>query len=187
MPSISVKYPTPPLVMHPQTINEPPPCFTVCWTFFGCNDSPSLNQVQLRPSDPNRLIFVSSEKITRFQSSTLQSWWALAKASLSFLFFWEIIGFFFLLPLRRPALWSSLLTVRGDTDLPFCSEIILVNFSHESTFLVDSWVTQKVTSFELRIFFLPALFSETKPQPEAILWTLDFEMASNCPIAHFKI
>src|SRR5271163_1538723 len=76
-------HPTPCTVMHPQIIKFPPPCFTV---FETCCEMmpPTLLQdffhTHFRPSEPRRLIFVSSENITRFQSSSVQCWYLTANA-----------------------------------------------------------------------------------------------------------
>ena len=72
----------------------PPPCFTAIFTCFGCSYSLSLIHAHTRPSELQQLIFVSSDHITRFQSSIVQSRWALHQAS-RFLA-WVLVSFGFL-------------------------------------------------------------------------------------------
>ena len=48
--------------------NCPPPCFTVSWTCCGCTSSPSVIRHHDLSLELNMLIFVSSLKMTRFQS-----------------------------------------------------------------------------------------------------------------------
>jgi hypothetical protein len=68
--------------MQPQTITLPPPCLTVGLTVLGPSGSPGILQQRCLPSESNRWILDSSEKITRFQSSTVHFAWCLAKANL---------------------------------------------------------------------------------------------------------
>src|SRR5215203_5717831 len=95
IPSISHKYPTPFEVMQLQIMSDPTP-FLVAFTSCGVMKVPeSLVHAHLLPSDPNLLIFVSSEKITLFQSSTVQSLCAFANDNRSFRFFLRLLVFFF--------------------------------------------------------------------------------------------
>ena len=72
LPSILYDAPDPKVVMHPQIITDPPPCFTVWWTCWGPTRPPSPIQHHDLPFDINLFIFVSSLKITHFQSSMVQ-------------------------------------------------------------------------------------------------------------------
>ena len=144
--------------MQPHNIKEPPPPFTVGFTLRGCRDSPALDQVHLCPSEPNLLIFVSSEKMTRFQSSAVQSLWDFAKARRSLRFLAEMAGFFFFVVARIQALWSSLERVLGEILIPFTSLMTLANFSTGSGLFEVSWVIAKVTFWGERDFFRPAIF-----------------------------
>jgi hypothetical protein len=73
LPLIFYHVPSPKAVMHPQTIIDPPPCFTVWWTCWGPTQSQSPIQHHDLPFELNLFIFVLSLKITRFQSSMVQS------------------------------------------------------------------------------------------------------------------
>ena len=71
----------------------PPPCFTVCLTWNGWRGVSFFLKQYWIPSEFQRLIFVSSEKITRFQSSTVQCWWAFAHWKRAFLCLLDKKGF----------------------------------------------------------------------------------------------
>ncbi len=64
------------------------------------------------PSDPKRLILVSSDHTTFFQSSTVQYWWARAKSILSFLCFLERKGLFFFTTAFNPLSHCELFVLR---------------------------------------------------------------------------
>src|SRR5215467_11312241 len=70
-PSILVRKPGPLAVMHPHTIMEPPPCLSVPTTWLGFSADPGSFQHHFLPSEPKRLIFVSSDQTTRIQSATV--------------------------------------------------------------------------------------------------------------------
>ena len=74
--------------MQPYAITDPPLCFTVGTTARDERPSPTLAQYQDQPSDEDRLIFVSSLKMTVFQSAPVQYRWSLAKAKISSLLLW---------------------------------------------------------------------------------------------------
>src|SRR5271169_3976553 len=118
VPSILQRYPGPSAVIQPQIMIEPPPCLMVCLTWCGCSLSPSRIQHQLRPSEPKRLTLVSSDHMTRFQSSTDQSLWARAKSKRDLMFFGERYGFFFFSTAPRPASFKARPTVRELTTMP---------------------------------------------------------------------
>ena len=66
LPLILYHAPGPKVVMHSQIITNPPPCFTIGWTCWG-----PIQQHDL-PYELNLFIFVSSLKMTRFQSSMVK-------------------------------------------------------------------------------------------------------------------
>ncbi|KAI6111373.1 hypothetical protein F5141DRAFT_1026950 [Pisolithus sp. B1] len=57
-------------------MRHPPPNFSVPSTSLSFSFSPGFFHAHLRPSDPRRLILVSSDHTTLFQSSKVQSLWA---------------------------------------------------------------------------------------------------------------
>src|SRR5215470_4597063 len=67
--------PTPCMVMQPQIITLPPPCFTVCLTCCLIQGAPFFFHTQDLPSDWIQLILTSSENITHSQSSLVQCWY----------------------------------------------------------------------------------------------------------------
>src|SRR5215469_17124646 len=71
--------------MQHHIIKDPPPNFVVLSTNLSFRPSPAFFHTHFLPSDPKRLILVSSDHTTFFQSSKVQSWWAIAKSNLSFL------------------------------------------------------------------------------------------------------
>src|SRR3954452_2458966 len=73
VPSMRTRFPVPCDVIHAHTIRRPPPYLTVGIIWFGCMVPFGCFQIHLRPSAPNRLIFDSSEKTTRLQSSIVQN------------------------------------------------------------------------------------------------------------------
>src|SRR3954453_22272182 len=70
-----------------------PDNFNVGLTVRSERPSPGLFHTQCFPSDPKRLIFVSSDQTTCIQSSTVQCWCAMAKSSLALLWRAESNGF----------------------------------------------------------------------------------------------
>ena len=80
--------------MQPHTISDPPPNFLVSCTTLSLNPSPAFFHTHCLPSDPIRLILVSSDQTTFFQSSTVQSLCARAKSILSLLCLAERSGLF---------------------------------------------------------------------------------------------
>src|SRR5204863_9491839 len=80
-PSILVAYPIPSQPIQPHTITFPPPNFCVPSTSLSFNSSPTSFQTHFLPSDPMRLILVSSDHITCFQSSNVHSRWLWAKCN----------------------------------------------------------------------------------------------------------
>src|SRR6266568_3337533 len=111
LPSTSARIPTSFQLMHPQTIKEPPPNFTVPWTSLSCKGFPANFHTYFLPSDPILLILVSSDQMTLVQSSTVQCWCLRAKASLYCLCFTDKSGFFFLTTALRDADLRTFLTV----------------------------------------------------------------------------
>ena len=81
-PSMQQIWPTSLAVRQPQTITFPPLCFTTFFVNCSSKASPGFLQHHERPSEPIKLNFDSSENMTLFQLSTVQSVWALAHASL---------------------------------------------------------------------------------------------------------
>ena len=116
VPSIRIEIPTPWAVMQPHIISDPPPNFTVSLIWRGLRVLFSGIQHQLRPSEPNLLIFVSSDHITLFQSSVVQFSCLLAKASRSLRFFLDNMGFFFFSAALSPPPRRTLLTVLSLTS-----------------------------------------------------------------------
>src|SRR5262245_51538671 len=80
LPSILVRKPGPSAIMQPHTMMEPPPCLRVPSTWLDFSADPDSFQHHFLPSEPKRLIFILSDKITRIQSATVQCWYFLAKA-----------------------------------------------------------------------------------------------------------
>src|SRR5215469_4122513 len=80
--------------MQPHIIKDPPPNFTVPFTNLSLRPSPAFFHTHFLPSDPKRLILVSSDHTTFFQSSRVQSWWAMAKSNLSLICFLVRRGLF---------------------------------------------------------------------------------------------
>src|SRR5581483_12499802 len=97
--------------MHPHIINEPFPCFTVRSRWCVWRGSPGRIQQYFTPFDPQTLILVSSEKMTRSQSFSVQCWYCLAQASLALQFMAEISGFFFLNIATKPIFLRARMTV----------------------------------------------------------------------------
>ena len=76
LPSILHIQPMPWKVIQPPQKIARPPCLTIWLTWWACEwDSPSFTQHRVRPSNLNKLILVSSLKITIYQSCIVQSWW----------------------------------------------------------------------------------------------------------------
>ena len=55
-------FPTPIFIKQPQTITEPSPCLTVDIVYLWSNSSYQLLHIIIRPSDPNKLNFNSSDQ-----------------------------------------------------------------------------------------------------------------------------
>ena len=103
--------------------------------------SPGNFQAHFLPSEPNLLILVSSEKITFFQSSTVQSLWLIAKSNLFLLCLAERRGFFFFTTAFKPALLRHLLTVCGERDVLVMSLSSLVTWTAFSALLeLRRWI-----------------------------------------------
>ena len=64
---------TPSQVIQPHIMREPPTNFRVLFTSLSLRHSPSPFHAHLCPSDPRQLILVSSDHMTFFQSSIVQS------------------------------------------------------------------------------------------------------------------
>ena len=58
---------TPATLMQPQTMIFQPLCLTVGLTHLSLYSSPGRRHTCLKPSEPNKLIFISSDHRTRFQ------------------------------------------------------------------------------------------------------------------------
>ena len=58
---------TPAVLMQPQTMTFPPPCLTVGMTHLSLYFSPGRRHTCSKPSEPNKLIFISSDHSTWFQ------------------------------------------------------------------------------------------------------------------------
>src|SRR6266550_7946908 len=71
LPSILQAIPGPSHIIHPHTITDPPPNFTVPCTSLSLKPSPAFFQAHFLPSDPRRFILVSSDHTTLFQASTV--------------------------------------------------------------------------------------------------------------------
>ncbi len=61
VPSMNCSSPMPAAPMQPQTMTLPPPCFTVGKTHLSLYSSPGCCHTRLTPSEPNKLILVSSD------------------------------------------------------------------------------------------------------------------------------
>ena len=66
-PSMKCNSPTPATLMQPQTMTFLPPCLTVGMTNLSLYSSPGRHHTCLKPSEPNKLIFISSDHWTWFQ------------------------------------------------------------------------------------------------------------------------
>ncbi len=61
VPSMNCSSPVPAALMQPQTMTLPPPCLTVGKTHLSLYSSPGCRHTRLTPSEPNKLILVSSD------------------------------------------------------------------------------------------------------------------------------
>ncbi|KNC32721.1 hypothetical protein FF38_02238, partial [Lucilia cuprina] len=68
VPSMNLSLPTPFAAIHPQTMTDPPPCFTVQLTFCGNNSAFGFRQTFVRPSPPKTINLHSSVNITLSQN-----------------------------------------------------------------------------------------------------------------------
>src|SRR5262249_1468437 len=85
----------------------------------------AATQVHCTPSEPKRLIFVSSLNTTRFQSSVLQCGWAFANSYHAF-FREEVNGRAFgLCCACQPASCNNLRTVSEETDISLAESCLL--------------------------------------------------------------
>ena len=109
LPSILAAYPGPSQTIQPQIIREPPPNLTIPCTSLSVNPSSGFFHTHFFPSDLKQLILVSSDHITLFQSSTVQSLCASAKSILSLLCFLERKGCFCLVTAFIPVPLSALI------------------------------------------------------------------------------
>ena len=66
-PSMKCNSPTPAALMQPQTMTFPPPCLTVGMTHLSLYSSPGCRHTCLKPSEPNKLILISSDHRIWFQ------------------------------------------------------------------------------------------------------------------------
>ena len=66
-PSMKYNSPTPAALMQPYTMTFPPPCLTVGMIHLSLYSSPDCHHTCLKPSEPNKLIFISSDHKTWFQ------------------------------------------------------------------------------------------------------------------------
>ena len=66
-PSMKCNSPTPAAFMQTQTMTFPPPCLTVGMTHLSLYSSPGRRHTCLKPSEPNKLIFISSDHRIWFQ------------------------------------------------------------------------------------------------------------------------
>ena len=115
-------------VIEPHSITLPPPCLTVgvkCWV---SSADPGFRQTICLPSDPNRLILVSSVNITLFQNSCGFPTYSFANASRFFIFTFESSGFFRATRPLRLFLWATRRMVSALTVLPTVSENSFANF-----------------------------------------------------------
>lgn len=73
---LSIKYncSTPPELIYPQTITEPPPCVLLWESNYSDSLFACLHTVRF-PSDPKRLNLLSFDHITRFQKLWSLSWY----------------------------------------------------------------------------------------------------------------
>lgn len=83
------------------------PCLTVFMTCWACWRSPANFHYQARPSEPKRLILVSSDQMTRFQSSIVQSMWFLVNSRRVLVIAAESFGFSFFSAALKPASWRA--------------------------------------------------------------------------------
>ena len=65
--SMKCNSPTPAALMQSQTITFPPPCLTVGMTHLSLFSSPGSHYTCLKPLEPNKLIFISSDHRRWFQ------------------------------------------------------------------------------------------------------------------------
>jgi hypothetical protein len=87
--------------MQPHIMREPPPCLTVGSTSLLERPSPAFFQAHFLASEPRRLILVSSEKMTHFQSK-VQWRYLVAESKQAFLCLVERKGCFCLTTGFRP-------------------------------------------------------------------------------------
>jgi len=85
MPSMKCSLPTPCELIQPQAIKLPQPCFTVGTRFLASYSSFGRRQTYCLPSEPKRLILVSSDHNIWSQKLTGFITWSLAKDNLAVL------------------------------------------------------------------------------------------------------
>src|SRR5437764_62835 len=90
---------------------DPLPCLTVGIMWLGLKALPGSFQLHFLPSEPNRLILVSSDHMTRFQSSTVQCWYFFANPNRATMCRGLRSGFFTLAADFNPLFRSTLLIV----------------------------------------------------------------------------
>ena len=66
-PSMKYNSPKPAALMQPQTMIFPPPCLTVGMAHLSLYSSLGRRHICLKPSEPNKLIFISSDHTSWFQ------------------------------------------------------------------------------------------------------------------------
>ena len=125
----------------------PPPCSTVCWICCGYTGSPYVIEHQDLPSELNLFIFVSSLKITRFQSWTVQFAYLRANLTRTWTCFLVNNGFFCCTCTTKLSHRKACLTVTSDTFLPNSFRIFVVTF--DATHKCPS--VSKVTHLHLSI------------------------------------
>ena len=110
--------PTPLQVKQPQSIIEPPPCFTIWFTTCTWMFYLSSIQHQLLPSKLKQHILVSSLNTTCSQSLTVQSLCIWAKQNLSLMFFWLKASFLTFVKEDNPCYVNAFLKVLSHIFTP---------------------------------------------------------------------
>jgi len=126
--------------MQPHIITDSSSNLTIPST-IPLRPSPAFFQAHFQPSEPIQLILDSSDHITCFQSSIVQSWWLKAKSNLFFLWHLERRGHFCFITAFIPAFFKWWQMVWGEMEWFLTSWRVLVIWTTFSAFSVPrSWV-----------------------------------------------
>ena len=141
----------------------PPPCFTFCWTCCGCTCSPSVIQHQDLSSELNMFIFISTLKITHFQSWMVQFAYMWANLTHSWTCFLVNNGFFYCTCAAKPSHRKARLTITLNTFLPDSFQIFVATFDATPKCPSVSKVTHLHLSLVVRCLGCPPFCLSSSP------------------------